>query len=208
MTVSLAVILCGLAGGCGRAEPAAPAKPPVKAAAAAPTAPPALFGIALGAPVSAIPGARPFKPGWYAVPPPRPEPGLVQAAVEAFPDTGVCVIQGVGPVIAADPDGAKARAAIDALADRLSERYGEPAKLDDCSSLVCKPEFWAVDLQTGERHYGYRWSLHDGRPHGVWDIALVAEARSARDLVYLVEADGQNLTGCRDAETQASPDGP
>lgn len=209
------LLLCGLACGCGRGGPIGQGEAKAPAARAALAAagqgaagPAALFGIVLGAPVASLPGARPFKPGWYAVPPPHPEPGLERAAVEAFADTGICVIQGVGPVIAHDPEGVRTRAAIDALAWRMSELYGEPAKVDDCTSLVCKPEFWAIDLETGERRYGYRWPRRDSRPHGIWEISLVAQARNASDLVYLVEVDSQDLNGCRDAETQAASGDP
>jgi hypothetical protein len=173
----------------------------------APAPPAALFGIALGAPLAAIPGARPFKPGWYRVdPPPRPEQGLERAAVEAFADTGVCVIQGAGPAIRDDPDGAKARAAIDALAARISQRYGPAAKADDCSSLVCAPAFWAIDVETGERHYAYRWSPHADAAPGVWEISVFAVARSATVPGYVVQYDSPDVTACRDAENQTGDD--
>jgi hypothetical protein len=179
----------------------APAASRAQGAAAA-VDPEAPFGIAMGAPASRIPGATLFKPGWYAVGrPPRPEPGFVKAAVEAFPETGVCVVQGVGPVIDHDPEGSRIRAAVDDVANRFSASFGQPEKVDSCDSLICAPEFWGQDMQTGDRRYGYRWTLHGQPAHGAREISIIAVAHSASAFVYLVQYDSEKLSACRAAET-------
>ncbi len=163
--------------------------------------PDAPFGIPMGAAARRIPGATLFKPGWYAVdPPPKAEPGFRKVAVEAFPETGVCAVQGLGPSIAGDPDGAKTRAAIEQASQKFFDLYGQPERLDSCTSLLCTPEFWASDVQSGERHYGYRWSLHDKPVHGAREISIVATARGDGALSFILEYDSADLTHCRLAE--------
>jgi hypothetical protein len=174
------------------------------AAAGAPD-PEAPFGLRMGQPVAE--GAQSFKPGWYSVPhPPRDEPDLVKAAVEAFPETGICVVQGVSAEIGDDADGARTRAAIDAVAQRLSATYGAPQKLDACSGFACAPEDWTQDLQTGDRRYGYRWSMHAAPAHGVREASVVAVAHAARRAAFLVQWDSGDLTGCRRAQLEAGED--
>ena len=166
----------------------------------------AAFGVRMGAPVSALPGAKEFRPGWYRLAaPPKPDPRFVQVAVEAFGDTGVCVVQGVSPEIAGDPTGAKIRAAIDRLADDFSKVYGAPERLDSCSNAACAPELWGEDLQTGARRYGYRWEMHDAPDSGVREVSVVALAHSVSSSVFLAQFDSGALSSCRTAELQ-TPD--
>jgi hypothetical protein len=166
----------------------------------------AAFGVRMGAPVSALAGATEFKPGWYRLPAaPRPDPRFAQVAVEAFGDTGVCVVQAVSPEIAGDPAGVKIRAAIDRLADDFSRVYGAPLRLDTCSDSACAPELWDEDLQAGARRYGYRWEMHDAPDNGVREVSVVATAHSVSSSVYLVQFDSGALTTCRAAELQ-TPD--
>jgi hypothetical protein len=163
----------------------------------------AAFGVRMGSPASALPGAATFKPGWYRLAaPPRPDPRFVQVAVEAFGDTGVCVIQAVSPEITGDPTGARIRAAIDRLADDFSQVYGAPERLDSCSNAACAPELWGEDLQTGARRYGYRWEMHDAPDNGVREVSVVAMAHSVSSSVFLAQFDSGALSSCRTAELQ------
>jgi hypothetical protein len=163
----------------------------------------AAFGVRIGSPVRALPGAKTFKPGWYQLAaPPAPDPRFVQVAVEAFGDTGVCVIQGVSPEIAGDPAGVRIRAAIDRLADDFSKVYGAPERLDSCSNAACAPELWGEDLQTGARRYGYRWALHDAPDNGVREVSVVAMSHSVSSYVFLAQFDSGALNSCRTAELQ------
>ena len=122
--------------------------------------------------------------------------------MEAFGDTGVCVVQAVSPEITGDPNGAKIRAAIDRLADDFSAVYGAPQRLDSCSDAACAPELWGEDLQAGARHYGYRWELHDAPENGVREVSVVATPHSVSSYVYLVQFDSGALATCRTAELQ------
>ena len=168
---------------------------PLTARAAPPADGRAVFGIPLGAPMSTIQGAKSFKPGWYRVDaPPKPDPRFEKFAVEAFGKTGVCVVQGVSPLIRADPDGSKVRAAIDTLADDFSTRYGQPEKLDLCQGFACAPAAWGEDLQTGDRRYGYRWEVRGGP---IRTVSVVAVAHSVSSFTYVVQFDSAELTGCR-----------
>jgi hypothetical protein len=180
----------------GLASPAAFAAPPADSHAA--------FGVPMGAPVRALDGAKPFKPGWYQLAaPPKPDPRFAQVAVEAFGDTGVCVVQAVSPEITGDPTGAKIRAAIDRLADDFSAVYGAPQRLDSCSDAACAPELWGEDLQAGARRYGYRWQMHDAPDSGVREVSVVAVAHSVSSSVLLAQFDSGALTSCRTAELQS-----
>jgi hypothetical protein len=156
------------------------------------------FGVAMGERISRLAGAKEFKPGWYQLPAaPKPDPRFSKLAVEAFAETGVCVVQAVGPEITDDADGAKERLAIDRLADDFSMVYGAPQKLDSCSDAACAPDLWGEDLQTGDRHYGYRWALHDAPKTGVREVSLIAVAHSVSSSVYLAQFDSGDLTACR-----------
>jgi hypothetical protein len=160
------------------------------------------FGIPMGAPIRKVEGAKPFKPGWYAVAsPPKPDPRFKNVAVEAFSDTGVCVVQAVSPEVQGDADGAKIRQAIDRLADDFSVRYGQPEKLDVCTGLACAPDLWGEDMQTGERRYGYRWSMHNGPPGSVREVSVVALAHTVSSFVFVVQFDSSQLTACHMEET-------
>ena len=161
----------------------------------------AAFGVAMGEPVRKLPGAKYFKPGWYQLAaPPKPDPRFSGVAVEAFADTGVCVVQGVSPEITGDPDGTRIRRAIDRLADDFSMTYGQPERLDSCSDSACAPDLWGQDLQTGDRRYGYRWALHDAKTNEVREVSVVALAHSVSSFVFLAQFDSGDLTGCRAAE--------
>ena len=171
----------------------------------APAAPPAdshaAFGVRMGSPVRALSGATEFKPGWYQLAtPPQPDPRFAQVAVEAFGDTGVCVVQAVSPEVTADPTGVKIRAAIDRLADDFSKVYGAPQRLDSCADAACAPELWGEDLQAGARRYGYRWALHDAPDNGVREVSVVAMAHSVSSSVLLAQFDSGALTTCQTAE--------
>lgn len=158
------------------------------------------FGIPIGGPASQLAGAKPFKPGWYQVVPPQPDPQFEKFAVEAYRATGVCVVQGVSSLITGDPEGAKVRAAIDRLAQAYAATLGAPEKLDSCKSMVCAPEFWAVDMLTGERRYGYRWRLRGGPLKRVREVSVVALARNASSFTYLVEYQSDAVTACTTQE--------
>jgi len=158
------------------------------------------FGIAMGAKVSALPGAKAFKPGWYEVAPPNPDRQFAKVAVEAFRATGVCVVQAVSPLIKDDGDGAKTRAAIDRLAALYAMDLGQPEKLNTCKSMICAPEFWTTDLLTGDRRYGYRWQLRGGPIPKVREVSVVAVAHSNASLTYLVEYQSDELTKCTSQE--------
>ena len=178
------------------------------AAASAAAAPPSdgqgAFGILMGSPIAKVAGAKAFKPGWYQVAsPPEPDPRFAKVAVEAFARTGVCVVQAVGAEIAGDPTGVKIRTAIDRLADDFSGQYGQPQKLDLCTSGLCAPDLWGEDLQTGDRRYGYRWAMHDAADHSVREVSVVALAHSVSSFVYLVQFDSGALTACAANETGA-----
>jgi hypothetical protein len=158
----------------------------------------------MGSPVRALEGAQPFKPGWYRLAsPPKPDSRFTQVAVEAFGDTGVCVVQAVSPEVTGDPTGAKIRAAIDRLADDFSAVYGAPLRLDSCSDAACAPELWGEDLQAGARHYGYRWDLHDAPDNGVREVSVVALAHSVSSSVFLAQFDSGALSRCSAAELQS-----
>ena len=179
----------------GLLAPSARAAPPADGHAA--------FGVRMGSPVHALMGARSFKPGWYQLAePPKPDPRFAQVAVEAFGDTGVCVVQAVSPEITGDPAGVKIRAAIDRLADDFSKVYGAPERLDSCSNAACAPELWGEDLQTGARRYGYRWALHDAPDNGVREVSVVALPHSVSSYVFLAQFDSGALSSCRTAELQ------
>jgi hypothetical protein len=155
------------------------------------------FGIPIGAPVSKIEGAKPFKPGWYHVAKPAsPDPRFAGVAVEAFAPTGVCVVQAVSPLIKTDPDGTKVRLAIEHLVQAYSETLGQPQKLDTCKSLICAPELWSADMLTGDRRYGYRWSPRGGALRRVREVSVIAIAHSTSSFTYMVEYQGDDLTRC------------
>jgi hypothetical protein len=164
------------------------------------------FGVPLGGSIRKVEGAKAFKPGWYQLAaPPQPDPRFAKVAVEAFGDTGICVIQGVSPEITGDPDGAKVRRAIDRLADDFSAVYGQPERLDECKGGACVPDLWGEDLQTGDRRYGYRWALHDAKPHEVREVSVIAVAHSVSSSVFLAQFDSGDLTGCRANELTLDP---
>lgn len=164
------------------------------------------FGVPMGAPIRSLEGAKRFKPGWYQLAaPPKPDPRFAKVAVEAFSDTGVCVVQAVSPEITGDPAGAKIRLAMDRLADDFSAVYGQPQKLDSCRGSACAPDLWGEDLQTGDRRYGYRWEMHDGPSNAVREVSVVAVAHSVSSAVFLVQFDSGDLTRCRANELALEP---
>ncbi|HEY4029195.1 MAG TPA: hypothetical protein VGM25_02545 [Caulobacteraceae bacterium] len=162
------------------------------------------FGITMGASVRKLEGARVFKPGWYKVAaPPKPDPRFTQVAVEAFADTGVCVVQAVSPEVIGDPAGVKIRSTADRLADDFSRTYGAPERLDSCSNAACAADLWGEDMQAGARRYGYRWEMHDAPDKGVREASLVVIPHSVSSYVLLLQFDSGALTPCQMAERQA-----
>ncbi len=174
------------------------------AAAAPPSDGHQAFGIAMGAPLAKLPESKAFRPGWRQLASaPRPDPRFAKVAVEAFARTGVCVVQAVSPEIAGDPTGAKIRTAVDRLADDLSTVYGQPQKLDQCKGGPCALDLWGEDMQTGDRRYGYRWTMHDVADDGVREVSVVAVAHSVSSYVYLAEFHSGAVTACSAGEAGA-----
>jgi hypothetical protein len=92
---------------------------------------------------------------------------------------------------------------MDRLADDFSAAYGPPQKLDVCKGGPCALNLWGEDLQTGDRRYGYRWTLHDAGADAVREVSVVAVAHSVSSFVFLAQFDSGALSACNAGGTGA-----
>jgi hypothetical protein len=168
------------------------------------------FGLTLGMKIEDVGGARPLeKPGFYEVAaPPKPHPDFESVVLIAYPETGICLVRGIGRTIEGDGSGGQIRAKVDGLAAALSTKYGKSAKLDDCSGgdIQCSNEFWMMTLDGGDRAYVYKWTAQNPlmKKNRIGEIYVAASAGNIQASYPMIEFHSEDRTGCTAAERAAS----
>jgi hypothetical protein len=162
------------------------------------------FGIAMGAPVSSVgPTTEMDAPGSYSVKsPPNPSADFPYVYVVAFPQTGICKIQGSGPDHEHDDLGSLVRSQADEVASALSTKYGRWTKTqDDCAS-ECDSQYWAMSLADGNRRYAYEW---DHPNNGAGPIGKIIIASQAEGLTtsLVIDYESSKHDECLAAENAA-----
>lgn len=170
------------------------------------------FGFDMGQKIEEVVGAEKLdRPGFYSVStPPKPHPDFELVALEAYPETGICMIRGVGRDILGDGAGASIRTKVDSLADALEGKYGEPKKVDFCRSnkIKCQSQFWMMTLDDNERVYGYSWESQNEamKKSKIGFIGLLGEAANIQDSYPTLEFESSDEDACEAARNAASAD--
>lgn len=169
------------------------------------------FGIEIGAAVDTLGQTTKLdKPGFYIVDaPPKPHPAFERVIVIAYPETGVCMIRGIGHDIPNDGAGVQTRSAVDEIAEALKLKYGSGRKIDTCfGSGSCNSEYWMMYMENGERYYGYEFrggsdSMKTAKISGIDVAAGVSDLRTG---YTVVEYTGENKSACQAAAKRGSAD--
>ncbi len=167
------------------------------------------FGFAMGQPISEVPEAKESEPGFYTVTsPPKPHPDFEMIALEAYPDTGICTIRGIGRDLQSDGGGASIRTKVDSLSEALKTKYGMPRKNDRCygNDISCRNEFWMMTLSSNERIYGYFWEKPNEamKAANIGEIAVGAMASNIADTYPVLEFYSEDVEACETARNAVS----
>jgi len=167
------------------------------------------FGYAMGQSIDRLGLEKMDKPGLYQTStPPKPHDDFETIVVEAYPETGICRIRGVGRDLDGDGSGASVRGKVQELAEALSTRYGEGKKVDNCSGgdIECGSQFWMMTLNGGERYHGYEWmrQTEKMKATSIGSIDVAARASDISTSYALVEYHSNNKAACDKARRASS----
>lgn len=167
------------------------------------------FGYVMGQSIDRLGLEKMDRPGYYRTStPPKPHDDFESVVIEAYPETGICLIRGVGKDIDGDGSGATVRGKVQELAEALATRYGEGKKLDNCSGgdVQCDSQFWMMTLEGGERYYGYEWmrQTEKMKTSDIGSIDVGARAGSISTSYALIEYNSSNKATCDNARRASS----
>lgn len=209
ITFAMCTASCGPSGQTGTSETAKPAEEGKIATSPQAASSRGPFGVAMGTPISKLKvEAIEGKPGGYKlVSVPKPHTDFEEVYVTAFPETGVCVIRGVGFTLEDDGGGVRVRTQIAGLVDQLKTKYGEPKKIDRCYvEYGCDSQFWTMKLKENSRAYFYEWPHSEGKVYGEGISEILAGAVALDYSSTYVELSyyGNNHKRCLELEKAAS----
>jgi hypothetical protein len=165
------------------------------------------FGIAMGEPLADLGPVQAVQPGAYLVlRPPRPNSEIEQVVVTAFPNLGVCRIQGLTSDNEFDNTGSLARSAADRLAEALKPKYGEPAKATECNGSEDEcANAWVQEVRQGAARYIYGWGTPGpGWPANIGKVILTVHAASSTDTFVSLSYASTNDAACAAALSAAA----
>ena len=167
------------------------------------------FGIAMGSPIAEVEDAKALdKPGFYQVAsPPKGHPDFESVVLIAYPQTGICLIRGIGKNLESDGAGIEIRSKVDNLAAALDTKYGKSEKADACAGgdVQCSGEFWMMTMSGGERAYAYQWNKPTNATKiGIGEITVAAQAADIQTSYPILEFRSNNKDACLKAERSAS----
>lgn len=162
------------------------------------------FGIVMGEPLADLgPTKYEGSNGVYEVlSVPRPSSVFTGVGVQAFPSTGVCLIQASKDPIDYDTTGERIKASIDDTEALVATKYGAPLKkIDDCSALPVEcSTFWSLKASEGSATYEYVWDLSASkRTDGIGIVSVTAVFTSAQRAYVSVRYYSQNRSACDEA---------
>jgi len=167
------------------------------------------FGFNMGQSIEGLSLEKLEKASFYiASSPPKSHPDIETVVIEAYPETGICQIRGVGRDISNDGDGLQVRQQVKDLAGALETKYGSRRLVNRCSGgdIQCRNDFWMMTLNDGERFYGYHWDkakLAD-KPGTMGEITVAAAASNINDSYPIVEYHSAKVRECEKARKSVS----
>lgn len=163
------------------------------------------FGLAMGERIEDVSGATQIKPGWYKVnKTPIASSDFDGFLVEAYPETGICFIKGIGPTIEGDSGGSQLRMNIDNIAASMETKYGSPKHTDYCDSesSTCNPGYWTMHISSGSRIYSYSWEFKNPI-NGIGEAYVGASATSSLEGYAVIEYYSSQKKECKAAAAKA-----
>lgn len=159
------------------------------------------FGLDIGMPLSELPSSEAINDeGWIRLKTiPKPHSLVETVFVQGYPETGVCMIKGVGFTNEDDKMGSKGRAIHEEFVEQLKTKYGEPTRnVDRCFSNYCSSEYWTMELKSGERLYMTTWDGTKAHPlpENIEQIGVIVSALDIDSTYVAVEYYGKNSTQC------------
>jgi hypothetical protein len=170
------------------------------------------FGYLMGQSIAGLGLEKMDKPGIYqTATPPKPHDDFETVVVEAYPETGICRIRGIGKDLENDGSGAAVQGKVTELANALATRYGEGHKINGCSGgdIQCESQFWMMTLNGGERYFGYEWTRQNDKmkASNIGGVDVLARAGDINTSFAIVEYNSSKKAACdkaRRASTAAS----
>ena len=169
------------------------------------------FGISMGDQIASISIQEDLGNNLYRIAVPSPHPEFETYVLEATPETGACMVRGVGKDHENDAYGLSVRAAFAGLSKALVERYGQREVVDFLRSgaLWKDTDEWVMSLRQNERAYQEIWETeyNSSLPDTMSEIILGVSA-SARDDSYVVlQYRFSNFEACKAIREQTNNSG-
>jgi hypothetical protein len=159
------------------------------------------FGITMGSDVAGFDCTELLSPGVYRCRSvPRPRAGVASYTVQYHRSTGICWVKAIGQDFPTDRSGQPVRAAVDQLAQQISQVYGPARKSDYLlpGSSWAGPENWAQSMIQGERFYAYAWDAANLKDHVV-HVDVRTNFRDLGTAYAIVEFRFANADKCDEA---------
>lgn len=164
------------------------------------------FGIEMGSKASELAIVEDIGDFHYVVEPPRPVSGFESYVVIATPETGACLVRGIGEDFLRDGYGMDVRDKFDELRSLLDENYGQGELLSGLrqGALWDEADEWVMAIRQNERYHQAEWDVND--EDGIDDIILGVEATSSDSSWLALQYRFSNMDDC-DAEAKAEDAG-
>ncbi|MBC6443185.1 MAG: hypothetical protein GDA53_08715 [Rhodobacteraceae bacterium] len=155
------------------------------------------FGIEMGTAVSDLDVVEDIGDFYYTVNPPRPVSGFETCVVYAAPESGVCVVRGIGKNFERDGYGIKVRDRFRDLKNILDKNYGNGALQDGLrpGALWDEVDVRVMALRQNERYYQAEWQVD--APEGIDDIIMSVKALSSDTSFLSLQYRFSNVGACR-----------
>lgn len=171
------------------------------------------FGLRLGMPMAelrhSVPSMHPVQgtQAFETATVPRPHSDFESYIILATARQGLCKVVGIGKSTMNDAYGEQLRSIFDRLVAALTEKYGEPQRLDNlrAGSIWNEPRDWMMSLRQNERTLFVLWPQQgqDSVGPGVRGVVLEARATSSNSGYVRLTYEGMNFRACQ-TELQSS----
>ena len=161
------------------------------------------FGISKGDDVSSYEGVSELQLGLSQINVPKPHPEFEVYVVKHSPETGVCMVRGIGKDHGNDRFGISVRRAFEELRTALDRRYA-PSGLNDflrAGALWDESDEWVMSIRQNDRAYQAYWDAETRSklPEDVAEILLSVAATSGNSAYVVLQYRFDNDDACERA---------
>ncbi|MYD85730.1 MAG: hypothetical protein F4Y14_05840 [Acidobacteria bacterium] len=169
------------------------------------------FGLAMGTPKDRFELESSETPGMFFLKDvPKPHSAFDLYILQFGPESGLCLVKGVGKDVSTNSFGTQLRSAFDDLRERLETAYGSHETIDfvRSGSLWDEPQYFMMGLLKQERLLAARWEQKQGSAlkNNLETVLLMAKAASQDNGYLILEYYFENYDACTEELTRAEDD--